>query len=98
MRIEILEEARAQFAYRDKWWRENRDARQLFKEEYEEALRHLTTLPKSGDQYGIVRGKLIRRWLMTKTDCHIYYWYSETLQLLEIQSFWGARRGSGPKL
>ena len=98
MRIEIVEEAQAQFAYRDVWWRANRDARELFKQEYERALAHLTTSPKSGDKYRIVRGKLIRRWLMKKTECHIYYWYSEELDLIEIRAFWGAKRERGPEL
>jgi hypothetical protein len=98
VRIEIVEEAQAQFAYRDAWWRANRDARELFEEEYEKALEHLTTSPKSGDQYRVVRGKLIRRWLMKKTECHIYYWYSEELDLIEIRAFWGAKRERSPEL
>ena len=55
MRVEIVEEAQAQFAYREAWWRANRDARELFEEEYERGLEHLTTAPKSGDHYRIVR-------------------------------------------
>jgi len=96
--IEVVEEAQGQFAYRDAWWRANRDAQELFVEEYERALAHLSTSPKSGDQYRIVRGKLIRRWLMKKTECHIYYWHSEELDVLEIRAFWGAKRERGPEL
>ncbi len=73
-------------------------AQELFVEEYERALAHLTTSPESGDQYRVVRGRLIRRWLMKKTECHIYYCYSKALDLLEIHAFWGAKRGSGPDL
>ena len=98
MQIEVVEEAQAQFDYREAWWRANRDARDLFEEEYEQALEHLSTSPKSGDQYSVVRGKLIRRWLMKKTECHMYYWYSEELDLIEIRSFWGAKREHGPEL
>ena len=89
VRIEIVEEAQAQFAYRDAWWRANRDAQELFVEEYERALAHLVTSPKSGDRYRIVRGQLIRRWLMEKTECHVYYRYSEELDLIEIRTFLG---------
>jgi hypothetical protein len=64
VRIEVVEEAQSQFAYRESSWRANRDAGELFEEEYARALGHLSTSPKSGDQYRIVRGKLIRRWLM----------------------------------
>jgi hypothetical protein len=77
VKIDVVEEAQAQFSYLEAWWRGNRDARDLFEEEYERALEHLNTSPESGDQYCIVRGKLIRRWLMEKTACHIYYWKRE---------------------
>jgi hypothetical protein len=98
VKIHLVEEAQEQFAYREAWWRANRDARTLFEQEYERALEHLSSSPKSGDQYRIVRGKLIRRWLMKKTECHVYYWYSEELDLVEIRSFWGAKREHGPEL
>lgn len=98
MRIEVVEEAQAQFAYREAWWRANRDAQDLFEDEYERALKHLSTAPASGDQYRIVRGKMIRRWLMKKTECHIYYWHSEELDLIEIRALWGAKREHGPEL
>jgi hypothetical protein len=75
-----------------------RPTRELFEHEYERALEHLTTSPKAGDRYGMVRGKLIRRWLMKRTECHIYYWYSEEFDLIEIRAFWGAKRGRGPEL
>jgi hypothetical protein len=96
VRIEITQRAQEQFAHRDAWWRAKRSARELFIEEYQHALEHLSTAPKSGDQYCIIRGKVIRRWLMKKTECHIYYWYSEELNLIEIRAFWGAKRGHGP--
>lgn len=35
---------------------------------------------------------------MRKTGCHIYYWYSEELDLIEIRGFWGARREGDPEL
>ena len=98
MRIEVVEQAQGQFAYREAWWRANRDTQDLFEAEYERALEHLSTSPESGDRYRIVRGKLIRRWLMKKTSCHIYYWYSESFDLIEIRAFWGAKREHGPEL
>jgi hypothetical protein len=55
VRIQVVEEAQEQFAHREAWWRANRDAQELFEEEYERALKHLSTAPKSGDQYRIVR-------------------------------------------
>lgn len=98
MRVDVVEEAQAQFAYRDGGGGRIVMPKSFLVEEYERALIHLTTSPKSGDRYRIVRGKLIRRWLMKKTECHIYYWYSEEFDVLEIRAFWGARRKYGPAL
>jgi hypothetical protein len=35
---------------------------------------------------------------MKKTKCHVYYRYSEELDVLEIRAFWGAKRERGPEL
>jgi hypothetical protein len=96
--VVLLDEAQRQFEAADAWWREHRDAPDLLFEEFEEALRHLSTLPESGRRYRWTRGKVIRRWLMKKTGCHIYYLHDAERDFLEIHSLWGARRGSGPRL
>jgi hypothetical protein len=76
----------------------HRDARGLLTEEFELALRHISTLPDSGQPYRRARGKLIRRWLMPKTGCHIYYHHDAERSLLEVHSVWGGRRRRGPQL
>jgi len=70
----------------------------LLVEEFEAALHHLSTLPETGQRYRWARGKLVRRWLMKKTGCHIYYIYDGGRDLLEIHSVWGSRRRRGPRL
>ncbi|HEU4410208.1 MAG TPA: hypothetical protein VFS43_33440 [Polyangiaceae bacterium] len=98
MRVVLLDEARWQFESDDGWWREHRDAQSLFAEEFERTLRHLSTVPGAGQRYRLTRGKLIQRWLMKKTGCHVYYHHDRERELVEIHAIWGARRGRGPRL
>ena len=94
----LLDEARRRFEEEDAWWREHRDAKELLTQEFEHAIRHLISLPQAGKRYRVARGKLIQRWLMKKTGCHVYYFHDSEHDVLEIHSLWGARRLRGPRL
>ncbi len=98
MNIVLLDEAQRQLEAEDAWWREHREAKDLLLEEFEQTLRQLSTLPETGQRYRWARGKLIQRWLMKKTGCHVYYSHDRERDLLEIHSLWGAHRGRGPRL
>ena len=98
MKIVLLDTAQRRFEAEDVWWRAHRDAKELFVDEFEEVLRDLTSLHEIGQRYRFDRGKLIQRWLMKKTSCHVYYFYDRDRDLLEIHSIWGARKRRGPKL
>ncbi len=82
------------------WWRENRpDTADLFQHELEMAKQDLATLPPTpGLVYETVRGKVIRRLLLPKTEQHVYFSIDEDAQRVVIHTVWGARRGRGPKL
>jgi hypothetical protein len=82
------------------WWRENRQATpDLFHDELEAAKRELATLPPTpGLVYETVRGKVIRRLLLPKTEQHVYFSIEESARMVVIHSVWGARRGRGPNL
>ena len=98
MKIVLLDTAQRRFVAEDVWWRAHRDAKELFVDELEEVLRDLTSLHEIGQRYRFARGKLIQRWLMKKTSCHVYYFYDSDRDLLEIHSIWGARKRRGPRL
>ena len=70
----------------------------LFLNELEEAERHLCTAPISGQIYGYRKNHLIRRWLLEKSEYHVYFSIDRKRQVITIHSIWGARRGRGPKL
>ena len=98
MKLEILEEARDQYRTQNAWWREHRDAKTLFAQEFLAAIRHLRAAPETGALYARRRGRTIRRWLMPKIGYHVYYRFDRGQNSLVIYSVWGARRGRGPKL
>jgi hypothetical protein len=54
--------------------------------------------PTAGQRYRRARGKLIRRVLMKKTGCHVYYFHDTERDRIEVHSIWGARRRRGPAL
>lgn len=85
MKVVLLDEAQRRFEAEDRWWRENRDAKD-------------SSAPGLGQRYRRARGKLIQRVPMKKTRCHVYYLHDSDRDLVEIHSIWGARRGRGPAL
>ena len=98
MKLVLLEEAQQQFEEEDAWWRDNRDAKDLFIEEFSAVLGRISSMPEVGQRYRRTRGKLIQRTLMKKTRCHVYYFHDRENDSLEIHSVWGARKRRGPKL
>jgi plasmid stabilization system protein ParE len=98
VKIVLLDEAQRRFEAEDRWWRDNRDAKELFLTEFRDMLRQLISAPGLGQRYRRARGKLIQRVLMKKTRCHVYYFHDQERDLVEIHSLWGARRRRGPTL
>jgi plasmid stabilization system protein ParE len=98
VKIVLLDEAQERFEAEDRWWREHRDAKELFVTEFEEALRQIASAPGIGQRYRRSRGQLIQRVLMPKALCHVYYVHDLNRDVVEIHSIWGARRRRGPSL
>lgn len=98
MKLKILKEARDQYRSQNAWWREHRDTKTLFAQEFLAAIRSLHTTPEAGPLYAWRRGRSIRRWLMPKTGYHVYYRFDREQEVLVIYAVWGARRGQGPKV
>lgn len=98
VQIVLLAEGQRRFEAEDKWWREHRDAKELFVNEFEQTLDLLRSTPEVGQIYRQARGKLIQRVLMTKTRCHVYYFHDRQHALVEVHSIWGAARERGPSL
>ena len=83
----------------DAWWRENRaDAPRIFAEEFAYVCEQIMRKPLIFQPYCRRHGMEIRRWLMGKTERHVYYEADLERDTITILRVWGARRGRGPKL
>jgi len=98
VKIVLLAEAQRRFEAEDEWWRDNRDAKELFLDEFEQTLEQIGSNPERGQAYRLTRGKLIQRMLMRKTRCHVYYFHDREHDLVEGHTIWGAHRERGPRL
>lgn len=98
MTVVLLDEARRRFEAEDEWWRTNREAVGLFTAEFESVVSRLARDPTRGALYRTIRGTKVRRVLMRKTRCYVYYVYREDQQAVEVLTLWGARKQRGPSL
>jgi hypothetical protein len=51
VKIVLLDEAQRRFEAEDRWWRENRDAKELFFTEFQDVLGQLSSTPGVGQRY-----------------------------------------------
>ena len=51
MKLKIFDEARLQFRTENAWWRENRDAKTLFAQEFIATIRDIQKVPGAGPIY-----------------------------------------------
>jgi hypothetical protein len=70
----------------------------LFERELEAVKRRLEHQPELRPVYETVRGLVIRRVLLPKTERHVYYSVDEATQSVIVHVIWGARKGRGPRL
>ena len=95
MKVVLTEEAQRQARTERRWWREHRDAKHLFTAELRAARQVLASAPKH-EVYGRFEGQPVRRVLLEKTRCHVYYVVVEHENLVRIIAVWGATRGGDP--
>jgi hypothetical protein len=52
VKIVLLDEAQRRFEVEERWWREHRNAKELFLDEFRDTLRQLSAAPASGRTTG----------------------------------------------
>ena len=97
MKVELSDEAKLQAREENAWWRKNRDSKGLFTEELRGARKVLRDGLKH-QIYAYIDGGPVRRILLEKTRCHVYYVVLEHENLVRVVAVWGASRERGPKL
>lgn len=98
MKIRFTPEARSRATTVATWWRANGIVPDLFDRELAEVQEKVLATPTIGVVYRKVRGRVIHRLLMPKTQQHFYYSIDEDSGSILVHMIWGARRGHGPKL
>lgn len=96
MRSIISGRAKRELQRLDKWWRENRDYKDVFIDEFEHTVMTIEDMPNIGRRYRTSRGNEVLCVLMPTTRFHIFYVIEG--DVVKIASVWGAERGRGPKL
>lgn len=97
LRYVIKARARREIERLALWWSENRRAAPgHVRLDIEDALFVLVRHPGLGQKVETGRPIQVRRYLMDRTHCWLYFRVRN--DLVEVLSVWGARRESGPKL
>src|SRR5262245_48413054 len=99
MRVRVTPEAESQLARRKGWWRENRPkAPDLFDRELGEAFDQLAQAPESFPVFAERRGHTIRRCLLYKTRCHLYFEIRVPAGEVWVLAAGGGQRRRPPRL
>ncbi len=98
MKVRFTLEAQSRVRTVGTWWRKHGIAVDLFERELAEVQEKVLATPTLGVTYRTVRGRVILRILMPKTQQHFYYSVDSHEDVIVVHTIWGARRGRGPKL
>lgn len=90
MKVVLGGRAGAQVDRRRVWWRANRSEHELFDEEFDSAIEALEERASELPVVRTIRGHDIRRWLMRRTRCHLYFRIDG--DVVTIVAAWGATR------
>jgi hypothetical protein len=82
----------------DTRWRKKADHPDVFRAEMDEIIEHLGTVSSPGTPCPTARRPHLRRKLLEKAKCHVYFVINERMQQLEVLYVWDGRRERPPKL
>ena len=82
----------------DARWREHADDPGVFAREFLEAIEQLERSGGLGSPFPTPSRPALKRLLMRKSRCHIYFEIDDASQAIHILHIWDARRERGPNL
>ena len=98
MKLVVAPEAAAQILVRKQWWRANRSkAPARFDEELAAALTAISERPESFPVYLARGGRTVRRILLVKTRCHLYFEVLRETDAVWVTAARGAAQRRPPK-
>jgi plasmid stabilization system protein ParE len=99
MKLVVAPEAAAQILVRKRWWRANRSkAPERFDEELAAALTVITERPESFPVFSAQSDRTVRRCLLAKTRCHLYFEVRPGTDEVWIIAARGAAQQRAPRL
>jgi plasmid stabilization system protein ParE len=97
--VTLVDDAEEQLTEINAWWRANRPAAPtLFLDEFEKALDLLAAAPDIGPRFHRARVPGVRRFLLRRSKCYVYYVHDSQRSAVHILALWSTWRGSGPSL
>ena len=79
-------------------WREHADFPSTFAQELLEAIDFLGSVDTPGTPFPTEKRPGLKRLLMPKSRCHIYFEIDERKQMIRVLHVWDGRRETTPKL
>ncbi len=99
MKLVVAPEAAAQIVLRKQWWRANRSkAPERFDEELAAALTAISERPESFPVFSALGVRTVRRCLLVKTRCHLYFQVLHETAEVWVIAARGAVQRRPPKL
>jgi hypothetical protein len=98
VRVEISKRAQRSIERIDARWRSRADYPDIFMDEMDAAIGHLETVSNPGTPCNSPKRPQLRRLLLEKTKCHLYFVVNEQKQWIELLQVWDSRREHPPKL
>jgi hypothetical protein len=99
MKLVVAPEAAAEILVRKQWWRANRSkAPARFDEELATALTAISERPESFPVFSARGGRTVRRCLLVKTRCHLYFEVLDETGEVWVTAARGAAQRRPPKL
>lgn len=98
MKVVITKRARRAAVRINERWSEHGDNPRLFAQELLDSLRHLKNIPHAGTPKPTPTRPNLRRFLMEKSKCHLYFEVDEKHGVLKLVAVWNGQRGQEPKL
>src|SRR5213595_3429578 len=99
MKLVVAPEAAEQILARKQWWRANRSkAPERFDEELAAALTAISERPDSFPVFSARGGQMVRRYLLVKTRCHLYFEVLHETDEVWVTAARGAVQRRPPKL
>ncbi|MBE7483634.1 MAG: type II toxin-antitoxin system RelE/ParE family toxin [Polyangiaceae bacterium] len=98
MKVFISKRARQAAERIDARWRASADHPDTFAQEFLAAVDFLESEPAPGSPFPTTRRPGLKRFLLPKAHCHIYFDVDETQQVIRVLHVWDGRREKPPKL